>query len=131
MHSPLHNVTAGATPAASPGATPPGAATSTGGPAFQKLLSKLQTKANDLCSCSGDVDDSEQLRGAVEQARTTLIDALSLGDQVLEAFRGRQLAQETKAGGADVAPGATTQINPGATSSERTEGPTGSTGDTR
>ena len=135
MHSPLHNVSPGVSPGApsavSAGASPKVAANPQGGPAFQALLARLQTKASDLHSSSGSVDDSEQLRGAVEQARTTLVEALSLGDQVLEAFRGTQLAAETKAGGADVVPGTTTQINNGATSPERTEDSTGSTGDTR
>jgi hypothetical protein len=136
MHSPLHNVSAGVSPAASARATSQVAAKPTGGPAFQALLAKLQTKASDLRSSSGDIGDSAQLRGAMEQARTTLLDALSLGDQVLEAFRGTQLATEAKADGAEVAPSgitgnAITQINHGATSPKRTQDPAGSTGDMR
>ena len=131
MHSPPHNVLPGVTPAAPQPATTGLDPKPTGGPAFQALLLELEAKATDLQSSSGGVGDPEQLRGALEQARTTLMDALTLGDQVLEAFRGEQQVAQMETEQARVAPSASTQINQVASSPERSDGPKGSTGDTR
>lgn len=68
-------------------------AASAGGPAFRALLEQLQQKATDLQETSRGVDDPAELKGAVDSARATLEDALSLGDRVLEAYRGAQLRQ--------------------------------------
>lgn len=57
------------------------------GPAFRALLEQLQQKASVLQETSKDVADPAELRGAVDTARATLEDALSLGDQLLEAYR--------------------------------------------
>lgn len=57
------------------------------GPAFRALLEKLEREAQDLSRASEVLEKPEQLAGAVDRARATLDDALSLGDQLLEAFR--------------------------------------------
>lgn len=58
-----------------------------GTPAFQVLLERLQRSAQSLEASSKALDDPSKLAGAVDIARTSLDDALSLGDQLLEAFR--------------------------------------------
>lgn len=63
------------------------AARSKGGPAFQALLEQLQEKARSLSKDSTSVDKPEDLSGAVDRAKSTLTDALSLSDQLLEAYR--------------------------------------------
>ncbi len=63
-------------------------ATSTeAGPAFRALLEQLEHGAQGLTRASEGLEKPEQLAGAVDRARATLDDALSLGDQLLEAFR--------------------------------------------
>lgn len=64
-----------------------GEAAGTGGPAFQALLDKLQDQARSLQHDSQNVDKPEQLTDAVDRARSSLSDALSLSDQLLEAYR--------------------------------------------
>ncbi len=63
------------------------ATTGSGGPAFEALLEKLQEKARTLQHDSETVDRPEDLSGAVDRARASLNDALSLSDQLLEAYR--------------------------------------------
>ena len=71
-----------------------------GGADFEALLERLQQRAAGVHEAEGAVDGPERLSGAVETARTALTDALSLGDQLLEAYR--QAAQQRGgAGGAD------------------------------
>jgi hypothetical protein len=67
-----------------------------GGADFEALLEKLETRAEGVRAASGAVDSPENLSGAVENARTALSDALSLGDQLLEAYR--QAAQQRQGG---------------------------------
>lgn len=67
-----------------------------GGPAFRALLADLQAKAAELKASSEKVAGPNELRGAVDTARATLENALDLGDQVLEAFRGARHAAESK-----------------------------------
>ncbi len=62
-------------------------ATSSEGPAFHVLLERLQARAQELEQSSADVTDPKRLAGAVDTARASLEDALSLSDQILEAFR--------------------------------------------
>jgi hypothetical protein len=62
------------------------------GPAFRALLDKLEHGAQGLTRASEVLDKPEQLAGAVDRARATLDDALSLGDQLLEAFRAANQA---------------------------------------
>jgi len=57
------------------------------GPAFRALLEQLKSGAQDLTRASEALEKPEELAGAVDRARATLDDALSLGDQLLEAFR--------------------------------------------
>jgi hypothetical protein len=57
------------------------------GPAFKALLDKLQQQARSLQAESETIARPEELSGAVDRARSSLDDALSLSDQLLEAFR--------------------------------------------
>ncbi len=57
------------------------------GPAFRVLLEQLEQQAQGLTRASEGLDEPKELAGAVDRARATLDDALSLGDQLLEAFR--------------------------------------------
>ena len=59
----------------------------TGGPAFQALLEKLQAQARTLQGASEEIVGPEDLSGAIGRAEETLRDALSLSDQLLEAYR--------------------------------------------
>ncbi len=56
------------------------------GPAFRVLLEQLQTKAQELEKTSQRVNDPNLLAGAVDTARTSLEDAVTLSDRILEAF---------------------------------------------
>lgn len=60
---------------------------SRGGPAFEALLEKLDSNAAELQRKGAAVESSDHLAQAVDSARSTLVDALSLGDQLLEAYR--------------------------------------------
>ncbi len=64
--------------------------TSTDGPAFHVLLERLQARAQELEKSSPNVNDPERLAGAVDSARESLEDALSLSDQILEAYHEAQ-----------------------------------------
>ena len=72
------------------------------GAAFRALLERLQAKAETLHETSREVADPAELKGAVDEARATLQDALSLGDSVLEAYRSARatnaLAPDAEAG---------------------------------
>ena len=57
------------------------------GPAFEALLEKLEARALDLKRTTEEVAGPTELSGAVDRARASLDDALSLGDQLLEAYR--------------------------------------------
>ncbi|MFT7669340.1 MAG: flagellar hook-basal body complex protein FliE [Planctomycetota bacterium] len=63
------------------------AAQSTGGLAFRGMLDKLQQQARSLQQDSENVSKPEDLSGAVDRARTSLGDALSLSNRLLEAYR--------------------------------------------
>jgi flagellar hook-basal body complex protein FliE len=58
-----------------------------GGPAFQALLEKLQAQARSLQHDSETVAKPEELNDAVVRARSSLSEALSLSDRLLEAYR--------------------------------------------
>lgn len=64
------------------------------GAVFRALLDKLAGSAERLREAEGDVKDAESLAGAVENARETLSDALSLQEQLLEAYRQRRAQGE-------------------------------------
>ena len=59
-------------------------------PAFQVLLDRLQQRARELEETRETVDDPARLAGAVDSARASLADALSLGEELLEAYRQAQ-----------------------------------------
>jgi len=56
-------------------------------PAFEALLEQLEQRAQRLRDREGEVNDPAGLSGAVDDARASLEDALSLGDRLLEAYR--------------------------------------------
>jgi len=62
------------------------------GPAFQVLLEKLEQQAAGLRAKSAGLERPEDLAGAVEEARESLEDALSLGAELLEAYRAARRA---------------------------------------
>lgn len=78
-------------PAASSKSNSAGKASS--GPAFEALLEKLQQQAKSLQHDSETVAKPDELTGAVDRAADSLKDALSLSDQLLEAFRESQVEQ--------------------------------------
>ena len=93
-NGPLPNPNPGIRPTDAAGASKDNAKLAEGGPAFRALFEQLQQKAAALSESSKGVDDPADLRGAVDTARSTLEDALTLGDQILEAFReSRQLGE--------------------------------------
>ena len=59
-------------------------------PAFRVLLERLQEQAHELAEKSKGVDGAAELSGAVDVARASLDDALSLSDRLLEAYREAQ-----------------------------------------
>lgn len=59
----------------------------TGGPAFRALLESLQEKSRSLSQDSQKLEKPEDLPDAMDRARSTLTDALSLSEQLLEAYR--------------------------------------------
>ena len=68
------------------------------GPAFHVLLERLQTRARELEATSRDLEGSDALAEAVDAARASLDDASSLGDRLLEAFRGEQHRRDVSGG---------------------------------
>ena len=66
------------------------------GAAFRVLLDGLEEQSRRLQDASGEVERPEQLAGAVERARESLEEALTVGDRLLEAYRAAQ--QRTESG---------------------------------
>ena len=58
-----------------------------GGVAFKALLERLQAQAAEREQSSRTVDGAAELSSAVDVARASLDDAMSLSDQLLEAYR--------------------------------------------
>lgn len=56
-------------------------------PAFEVLLERLTTRAAELEQRSQRVETPEQVGQAVDAARASLEDALTLGERLLEAYR--------------------------------------------
>jgi len=82
-------------------APPKSAGADGGGPAFRALLDKLHEQARTLSEDSESVARPEDLSGAVDRARATLDDALSLSDRLLEAYReATQQGGDASSGGA-------------------------------
>lgn len=91
-------VTKGATaaqsiaPASLGSATRSRSAEESGGVAFRALLERLEQDARTLEHDAKHIEGATALAGAVDRAHASLQDALSLGDQLLEAYR-QALAQ--------------------------------------
>lgn len=58
-----------------------------GGVAFRALLDELEAKSRDLQAQSKSVESPADLAGAVQGAKASLDDALSIRDRLLEAYR--------------------------------------------
>ena len=71
----------------SPKGTASTAETKKQGAVFKALLEKLDAKARTLEEQTLGVDDAKDLAGAVEGAKASLAEALSLGEELLESFR--------------------------------------------
>lgn len=82
----------GSSPAGSPEKT--SGAKEGSGAAFEALLEKLEQRAVELSEDSREELEPERLAGAVDRARASLEDALSLGDRLLEAYR--EAAQQSQ-----------------------------------
>ena len=67
-------------------------------PAFEALLEQLEQRAADLRAQADAVEKPEQLASAVEDARSSLEDALNLGASLLEAYRQAQQQGEPRKG---------------------------------
>lgn len=76
--------------ASAPSSAPKAKETAAGGAAFHALLADLQEKAQKLREDGRAVDGPAELAGAVETARESIAGALSLSDQLLEAYRAAQ-----------------------------------------
>lgn len=74
-------------PANRPAAGRPTVDTESASPAFHVLLDRLEEQARSLTERSEALDRPEKLAGAVDAARDSLESALSLGDQLVEAYR--------------------------------------------
>jgi hypothetical protein len=81
-------------PASTPGVQAPTGATpalrsdkSESSPAFEALLERLTARAAELDAKSRGLERPEDLPGAVDTARASLEDALTLGERLLEAWQ--------------------------------------------
>ena len=79
----------------SPTAPSKGVSSPENGARFRALLDQLQTQVQGLQKTGEGPLKPDELAGAVDQARTSLEDALSLKDQLLEAYRAAQQRSET------------------------------------
>jgi len=79
-------------PDAIPGAVPgaPPAKGGEGGIRFQAMLERIEARARELSAASSDAIQPEDLAGAVDRARESLEDVLTLKEQLLEAYRQAQ-----------------------------------------
>ena len=57
------------------------------GPAFRALLDQLEERARALEEASKTLEGPQALAGAMDTARASLEDALSLSDSLVEAYR--------------------------------------------
>ena len=71
------------------------------GPAFRAVLERLEDAARDLSRRSESLEDTKDLSGALQDAASSLDDALALRDSVLDAYRSAQ--QASRASEEDVA----------------------------
>lgn len=79
--------TSGVGPIQGPGGKQQPAPEAGGGAAFKALLDRLQDQARELQGASEGQLEATDLAGAVDRAHSSLQDALSLSDQLLEAYR--------------------------------------------
>jgi hypothetical protein len=93
----------GAAPAKQAASVPAG--TAAGGAAFHALLEKLESNARELELQSRSIQNPKELTGAVDRAHASLQDVLTLGDQLLEAYR-EALARHPAPGGPASGPAA-------------------------
>ncbi len=70
-----------------PRAAAPKPADPQAGAAFRALLDRLAERAEELSRDADGVADPQRLAGAVDRARESLADALTLGDRLIEAVR--------------------------------------------
>lgn len=89
--------TSGVGPIQGPGGKQKQAAEAGGGAAFKALLDRLQDQARELQGASEGQLEAMDLASAVDRAHSSLQDALSLSDQLLEAYR--ESVQNTNADG--------------------------------
>lgn len=66
-----------------------------GGPAFRALLDQLTEQTRQLKADGDKLSAPAELAGVVDRARASIDDALSLSDQLLEAYRAHQSQDET------------------------------------
>ncbi len=88
--SPIRNNLIPLAGASAPSSAPKAKETAGGGAAFRALLDDLQEKAQKLREDGKAVEGPAELAGAVETARESIVGALSLSDQLLEAYRAAQ-----------------------------------------
>lgn len=69
---------------------PRGAGAQSASPAFEALLERLTTRAAELDQKSKTLSAPEELPAALDAARSSLEDALTLGEELLEAYRVAQ-----------------------------------------
>jgi hypothetical protein len=74
----------GAKPEASP------ARKTGGGAEFQAMLDRIEERARELSAASSDALEPGELAGAVDRARESLEDVMTLKEQLLEAYRQAQ-----------------------------------------
>lgn len=82
-----------------PGSAPSpasGAGRPESGVAFRALLERLEARTRELEEQGRTLDDASGLAGALSTARASLEDAVSLGDQLLEAYRESLLQAEAR-----------------------------------
>lgn len=77
-------------PAQAPATPESRAASATQGAAFKALLDRLETQARELAEKSDRVEGPNDLANAVDHAHASLQSALSLSEQLLEAYRAER-----------------------------------------
>ena len=66
----------------------------TGGPAFRALLDQLSEQTRQLKEEGDKLSAPAELASVVDRARASIDDALSLSDQLLEAYRAHQSRED-------------------------------------
>ena len=90
MHDPIHKLApTGHEPLQA--AVPRAGVATGGGAAFRALLEKLEQNARDVEAASRGVERPADLAAAVEKARSSLEDVLSLQDRLREAIQRARL----------------------------------------